>query len=1236
MESTATTGPWRTPRALRALALLAGFGLASPASAHTTALLEDPGDGTVEPTTAGMIVVTTDADELNADGDCSLREAVEAANTDTAVDACAAGTPDGDTITFASAYTISLSLGELLLSDDVSIDASGVGTVVVDAGGTSRIFDVDAVGGTGSEQAVAFTSLTLTGGDSGEGGSSAPDAGGAVDLKAGSDATFTDVNVSNSVAGVNGGGIHGAGSTTILITTTASGTSTISGNEAQGNDAGMGGGGVWGAGSTTISGNVTISGNSATGTSGSGGGVFNFGGVLDITGATISNNTANRAGGGVEDFGDADDDTDVTLTDVTLTGNSIVTPAPGNGGGLHSGGGEVVVVGGLVQNNTAVEGGGLWGSGTLAVSGGTLIDGNVATSDDDAPFEGGGGIFNQAGTITVDGATISNNTALGTGGAGAPGSGGGAFNNGGTLSISNSTLSGNQSMRAGGGIEVNGGTVRLTDTDFTENTSGGAPGNGGALHVTMGTVNATGGAVVGNTAAREGGGFWNNAGWTMTVDGTSFSGNTASGPAADDGGGALFNNGGTLVVMNATLDRNAATGTAGSGGGILNLGGVLNVTGGTIQNNAANRAGGGIEDAAGTVVLTEVVLNSNFIDVAAPGNGGGLHSGGGDVTVVGGEVTRNVAVEGGGLWTNKTLSLQPAADGTPSLVSLNMATGDDATQGGGGLYAESGAVVTGTRATIGWNEATGTAGSGGGVFVADSASVALTLGTVTWNKANRAGAGIEVGDNAATAAASTISLDRVEVTWNAIADAEPGNGGGLHVGGAGSADVAQSTFANNGATEGAGIWISASGDLDLSNSTVSNNAATGAGGGVYVVAGGTANVMSATVASNTAGTNGGGLAIGVAATTQFSIQNTLVGDNLAGTAGPDCFGTFQSGDYNLVENTSGCTLLGATGNNVTGMNPALAALANNGGPTATRALMAGSPAIDAGMTAFAVDQRGFARNDGADDIGAVEFGAVAGNTVACTAMAPLLFSDYDADPTDGSADPRGEFAEVTNDAGDGTSVDLSGCDFVVFDPFTEMVTYAADAQDVLGDGHTHSFATVVLPEDGQTIPPMTLPDGPGAFALIDGSASVGQSIGTVLANADVVAAVVYLDDDNVFGSARGGSDAAANAEAMREAISQLHAVASEDDGAVDLQVAVAPNPISGAGSVAFGLAEAADVRVALYDALGREVAVLADGPFSAGRHAVRLAASAFPTGVYVVRIAVGSEAQQTARLTIVR
>ena len=57
---------------------------------------------------ASAIVVTTLDDELNGDGDCSLREAITAANTNVAVGACASGVPGADAITFSVTGTIAL------------------------------------------------------------------------------------------------------------------------------------------------------------------------------------------------------------------------------------------------------------------------------------------------------------------------------------------------------------------------------------------------------------------------------------------------------------------------------------------------------------------------------------------------------------------------------------------------------------------------------------------------------------------------------------------------------------------------------------------------------------------------------------------------------------------------------------------------------------------------------------------------------------------------------------------------------------------------------------------------------------------------------------------------------------------------------------------------------------------------------------------------------------------------
>ena len=1233
---------------------LKGAGTTYDDFAWTAPTPESPGDindGQTfvgAPMAGGPIVVTTANDENDQgepNGLCSLREAVIAANTNTMVDACLAGTVDGDTITFAAPFDITLTLGEILITDDVEIDGTvdgidGSGRVSVDGNEASRIFDVDAASGPGDEQAVGFTALILQNGDS-RSSSSAPDAGGAVDLKMGSEATFTDTDVTGSIAGINGGGIHGAGGTTITITTTDDGASLISGNIAEGDAAGMGGGGVWGAGSTVISGNVTISDNAATGTQGSGGGVFNFNGTLSITDATISNNSANRAGGGVEDFGDEDADTDVTLTDVTLMGNFIDVADPGNGGGLHSGGGEIVVMGGVVTGNTAVEGGGLWTSGTLDLSG-TTITNNTGTGDEMG--QGGGGLYNESGTMTVTDATIDGNTAPGT-----SGSGGGILSPGGTLTVTDSEISNGTAPRAGGGIEIGMGTVTLTNVDFDANSTGSNPGNGGALHVTFdASVTATGGTVSGNTAASEGGGFWNSGTGTMTVTETSFSGNTASGNAADNGGGGLFNNGGTLVLNDVTVGENVADGTQGSGGGLFNgPGGTLTVNGGTISDNAANRAGGGIEDAGGTVMLTDVVVSNNSIDVAAPGNGGGLHSGGGNVTVNGGSFENNTATEGGGLWSNATLVIQSSESG-PALITGNEGTGDDAANGGGGVYAETGASVTIDSALLFGNSASGTSGSGGGILVVDGASVTMTLGAVDGNSANRAGGGIEV------ASGGMLSLSQVSVVNNVIETANPGNGGGLHVGGVGQGTVSQSTFSGNSAAEGGGLWNSGFGTLNVNNSTVSGNAATGEGGGVYTVGGGATTLESVTVAENTAGTNGGGLGIGVDDVSSVSLNNTIVGDNTAAGQGNDCFGSYTTNGFLLIEDPSNCEIVGADENTIFGEDPQLGPLMDNGGPTLTHALLLTSPAVDAGQSAFAVDQRDVPRSDDQDDLGAFERGD--GGALACSTASPLSF-DFDGDgessPTSGQGNvgdddfdalgtgDLGEFVGLRNEGGPGgePAVDLSeGCTFVVFDAIAEEVTYVdgfSDGQTVVAAGDSLVIANM---GGDRMLPAMTLPDGPGAFALVTGPAMVGDGP-ELFAPAEgsdpsrVVAAVVYGRDREVFGSIQGRSTAAELA-AFREAMAAAFGGATDAEGGPDgLAVRAWPNPTSGAATVSFGLAEAGDVTVAVYDALGRQVAVVADGAYGPGQH--EAAVPSLPAGVYAVRVLSRGEAR-TARLTVAR
>jgi hypothetical protein len=78
-----------------------------------------------------------------------------------------------------------------------------------------------------------------------------------------------------------------------------------------------------------------------------------------------------------------------------------------------------------------------------------------------------------------------------------------------------------------------------------------------------------------------------------------------------------------------------------------------------------------------------------------------------------------------------------------------------------------------------------------------------------------------------------------------------------------------------------------------------------------------------------------------------------------------------------------------------------------------------------------------------------------------------------------------------------------------------------------------------------------------------------------------------------------------------------------------------PNPLRGAATLRFTLPEAGPVRLAVYDALGREVAVLVDGEREAGPHAVAFEAGALPSGAYVARLEAASQAL-TQRLTVLR
>ena len=131
----------------------------------------------------------------------------------------------------------------------------------------------------------------------------------------------------------------------------------------------------------------------------------------------------------------------------------------------------------------------------------------------------------------------------------------------------------------------------------------------------------------------------------------------------------------------------------------------------------------------------------------------------------------------------------------------------------------------------------------------------------------------------------------------------------------------------------------------------------------------------------------------------ITAQNTLIGSNEFSSgishSADDCFGGLGSLGHNLIQTTNNCAIGGNTTGNVTGADPLLGPLQNNGGSTPTHALLSGSPAIDAGdnSSCASADERGAPRpfdGNGAGgaqcDIGAYEFGAKVDQTIL---FAPL-------------------------------------------------------------------------------------------------------------------------------------------------------------------------------------------------------------------------------------------------------
>ncbi len=299
------------------------------------------------------VTKTADSNDGTCDADCSLREAVTAANNATGDDIV-----NFDATVFGSPQTVSITLGEIIIgaSGTLTINGTGANMLTIDGNLTSRIFKTIA------GVVATINDLKLARGNGV--GSGTNNTGGAIYNDLGT-LTLNNLIIAESTA-TNAGGIRNSGTGSVLNINNC----IVSNNTATTSS----GGGIQNFSTSTVNiNNSTFMGNTSGGTTGGGGGQFN--GTVRIVNSTFANNTApNGTGGGMQSNG-----TNQIITNSTFSGNS----SGNNGGGIHRGTTNVnffirnTIVAG--NNGTAASPDITNSTGGITSEGNNII-GNVGTS----------------------------------------------------------------------------------------------------------------------------------------------------------------------------------------------------------------------------------------------------------------------------------------------------------------------------------------------------------------------------------------------------------------------------------------------------------------------------------------------------------------------------------------------------------------------------------------------------------------------------------------------------------------------------------------------------------------------------------------------------------------------------------------------------------------------------------------------------------------------------------------
>jgi CSLREA domain-containing protein len=237
--------------------------------------------------------------------------------------------------------------------------------------------------------------------------------------------------------------------------------------------------------------------------------------------------------------------------------------------------------------------------------------------------------------------------------------------------------------------------------------------------------------------------------------------------------------------------------------------------------------------------------------------------------------------------------------------------------------------------------------AGGGIY--NDGLLTISRSTIAGNRA---------GFGAGIANWGTLILTNSTLTGNIT---EGGVGGGIS--NYAMLTVINSTISGNHAETGGGIYNS--GQMTISNTTLANNTASQSGGGIYQHYG-SMEVTYSTLTGNGAELEGGGLYFAPELTEAVLSSSIVAYSPSGGNCGSI---TIPDAGHNL-EDTDTCHFL-ESNDSISNTDPQLGPLQDNGGPTLTRALLEGSPAIDHANPADcpSTDQRDFPRPADGDEDG---------------------------------------------------------------------------------------------------------------------------------------------------------------------------------------------------------------------------------------------------------------------------